>query len=196
MAGRKNGSDTDRISRFMSYILRHHPEAAGISLDEHGWADVDRLISEIQKRPDILHDRPFDKSDLDIIVATNNKKRYEYSEDGKKIRARQGHSIPVDVELKTANPPDTLYHGTAEKSLPAIQGQGLKRMQRNHVHLSLDYERALEVGRRHGKPVVFAIDAAGMAKDGYIFYLSNNGIWLTETVPPKYLSIISHPGSL
>jgi putative RNA 2'-phosphotransferase len=174
-----------RDSKFLSLILRHHPEKIGITLDRHGWADADELIKGMSKT------RDFDRAYLEKIVRTDAKQRYAFNADGTKIRANQGHSIPVDVELKQSSPPDVLWHGTGEKSVAAILKEGLKPMGRLYVHLSKDPQTAKKVGSRHGRPVVFKINTAQMAKDGCIFYLSANGIWLTDFVPPQYLQIFS-----
>ena len=176
-------SDT-KTSKFISLILRHKPETIGISLDEHGWANVDELIDGIRKS------RPFSMEDLERIVANNNKQRFSFNEDITKIRANQGHSIDVDVEPKEMIPPDILYHGTGEKSVPSINKEGLRPMNRLYVHLSKDIETAIKVGSRHGKPVIYLIDCKAMIKDGYKFYLSENSVWLTRSVPTAYLSLI------
>ncbi len=168
-------------SKYISLILRHHPEVIGIQLDEHGWADVSELINGINKT------RPFDMAQLEKIVAEDEKQRYSFNEDKTLIRANQGHSIPVDVELEKRVPPEYLWHGTGEKSVDSIKEQGLLPMSRLYVHLSPDYDTALKVGSRHGSPFVFKVAAKEMNDDGYDFYLSVNGVWLTKTVPPKYL---------
>ncbi len=168
-------------SKFVSLILRHKPEAVGITLDEHGWADVDELIAGVSKT------RPFDRRMLERIVAEDEKQRYSFNEDKTLIRANQGHSIPVDVELEKRMPPDFLYHGTGEKSVSSIEKQGLLPMSRLYVHLSLEYETAIKVGARHGKPVVYKIASRQMADEGYDFFLSVNGVWLTKRVPVQYL---------
>ena len=172
-------------SKFLALILRHKPEVIGISLDEHGWADVDALIAGIAKT------RPFDREMLEEIVRTDEKQRYSFNEDGTLIRANQGHSIPVDVELEKTNPPTVLYHGTGKKYVESIEAQGLLPKSRLYVHLSADPQTAVKVGSRHGSPVVYQIDTGRMAADGYDFYLSANGVWLTKTVPPEYLEKFS-----
>ena len=169
------------ISRFISLILRHKPEAIGISLDEHGWANVSELIEGINKQ------QPFDMAMLEEIVATDNKQRYSFNEDKTLIRANQGHSIPVDVELPQVNPPEFLWHGTGEKYTESIDKNGLIPKSRLYVHLSADIETATAVGMRHGKPVIYKVKSGEMAKDGFGFYLSVNGVWLTDRVPIKYL---------
>lgn len=170
------------ISKYMSLILRHKPEVAGITLDEHGWADTTELIQGIQKKYPF-----FGTFDLYFIVENDEKQRYSFNEDWSKIRANQGHSIPVDVELKKAIPPDILYHGTGEKYVESIKEKGLIPKSRLYVHLSKNKETAYSVGRRHGKGVIFAIAAQAMTLDGYEFYLSENGVWLTKEVPYKYM---------
>lgn len=172
----------------MSYLLRHHPEDGPIMLDHHGWADVHQLIQVIQKKKE----PHFTEADLSLIVQNDAKQRYAFNEDHTKIRASQGHSIPVDVELTEAEPPAVLYHGTGEKSVPAILKQGLKPMSRLYVHLSLTSSAARDVGSRHGHPIVFQIDAGQMYMDGYKFYLSANHVWLTDSVPVKYLHQITY----
>ena len=169
-------------SKFLSLILRHKPETIGIKLDEHGWADVSELISGISKT------RPFDMKMLEEIVRTDSKQRYSFNKDKTLIRANQGHSIPVDVELEKKTPPEFLYHGTGEKFVSSIDKEGLLSKSRLYVHLSKDTETAVKVGSRHGKPVVYRVAAAKMADEGYEFFLSVNGVWLVKAVPAEYLS--------
>ncbi len=171
------------IGKFLSLILRHEPSKIGIQLDVNGWADVEELIQKCAK-----HRIVFTRDELDEIVATNNKKRYTLSDDGSKIRANQGHSIAVDLEFTPEVPPVYLYHGTADRFLPAIKGEGIKKMNRQHVHLSLDKETAIAVGSRHGKVVVLTILARKMQEDGLLFYRSANGVWLTDYIDPQYIS--------
>lgn len=170
-----------RISKHISLILRHKPEVIGIQLDAHGWADVDELLAGISKK------YPINRDILDEIVGRDEKQRYSFSEDGTKIRANQGHSVPVDVELPVAEPPETLYHGTARRFAASIEEQGLLPQSRLYVHLSSDRETEEKVGRRHGEPVIYRVDAGQMHRDGYRFYLSANGVWLTKAVPATYL---------
>ena len=165
-------------SKFLSLILRHKPQVVGLELDEHGWADVEELCRCVKN---------LDFATLEKIVATDEKQRYSFSADKKLIRANQGHSIPVDVELEELEPPEILYHGTAESYGSSINAQGLLKMSRLYVHLSSDVETALKVGRRHGKPKIFLAESLRMFNDGYKFYRSLNGVWLTEHVPAKYL---------
>ena len=177
--------DLIKTGRYISYLLRHHPEDSGLTLDQHGWADVNELINAVAQTY-----AGFSRTELDEIVATNNKKRYSYSEDGLRIRANQGHSIQVDVELEEKTPPPVLWHGTAERFVESIQEQGLVSGSRLYVHLSTDTDTARVVGKRHGKPVIFHVDCKRMAEDGYKFYLSVNGVWLTNEVPARYLRLI------
>ncbi len=166
----------------MSLLLRHHPEAAGLSMDPHGWIETDALIEAVRKKfPE------FNKRSLDEIVSTNDKKRFSFNEDETKIRARQGHSVDVDVNLKETVPPEYLWHGTADRFLDSIRKEGLRKMNRLYVHLSPDAQTAVKVGKRHGRPVILMIDAAKMHADGYVFYLSENGVWLTDHVPAAYI---------
>lgn len=173
------------ISRYMSLILRHKPEIIDISLDEHGWAAVNELINGIAR-----NNEGFDMATLEEIVKTDNKQRYSFNADKTLIRANQGHSIPVDVELEEKEPPEFLYHGTGKKYVSSILEQGLVPKSRLYVHLSKDIETAKNVGRRHGKEVVYKIAAHEMYQDGYKFYLSVNGVWLTKKVPLQYMQAI------
>ena len=162
----------------LSWLLRHDKESFDKGLiDEHGWRNINELVNKQHYTEDLIED----------IVKTNNKARYEYNEDCTKIRARQGHSIPVDVELKETMPPDRLYHGTCNRFIKDILIEGLKPQTRLYVHLSKDIETATSVGSRHGKPIILSIDSKQMYKDGIKFYLSNNGVWLTKFVDKKYL---------
>lgn len=170
-----------KLGRFLSYVLRHNPSAAGITLDAHGWADVGELLFGVRRTG-----RQIDMDTLERIVRENNKRRYSFSENHTKIRANQGHSIPVDIELKEEKPPRRLYHGTAERFLPSIRREGIRKMNRQFVHLSADFQTATEVGLRHGTPAVIVIDAEAMARNGTVFYLSENGVWLCEHVAPEY----------
>ena len=169
-------------SKFISLILRHRPQVIGITLDEHGWADVEELIYGINKAQE------FTKEMLEEIVSTDNKQRYSFNEDKTLIRANQGHSIPVDVELEEMVPPDVLYHGSVIIYAPSIKKEGLLPKSRLYVHLSTDQKTAKSVSmRRKHKSVIYAIDALKMHEDGYKFYKSVNGVWLTKHVPVEYL---------
>lgn len=176
--------EDDKLSVFISLILRHKPETIGICLDEHGWENVDELIDGINHVG-----RKIDMEILEEIVRTDNKQRYSFNENKTLIRANQGHSIPVDVELKEKQPPKVLYHGTASRFLDSIMQEGLKPMSRLYVHLSSDMETAMKVGKRHGEPVVLIINSEEMYKDGIEFYLSENGVWLTKSVDKKYIML-------
>lgn len=175
--------DYVRTSRFISMILRHRPEKIGITLDEHGWADVQELINGVNKT------HRLDMEILEEIVRTDDKQRYSFNGDKTLIRANQGHSVPVDVELDEAVPPAVLYHGTAQKYIGSIMKSGLLPRSRLYVHLSKDRETAEKVGARHGSPVVLRIDTERMTADGHVFYISANGVWLTRAVPPEYLEM-------
>jgi len=176
-----NSMKEQEISKFLSLILRHKPETIGILLDEHGWANVDELLAGMEKSCSI------DMKLLGKIVADDEKQRYSFNEDRTLIRANQGHSIPVDVELVRKTPPEVLWHGTAEKYVDSINREGLLPKSRLYVHLSADYETAVKVGARHGEPVVYMIDTKRMVSDGYDFFISVNGVWLVESVPVQYL---------
>ena len=171
-----------RTSRYISLILRHKPETIGITLDEHGWANVDELIAGVSRT------HPLTMGLLQEIVRTDEKQRYSFNEDKTLIRANQGHSIPVDVELPELEPPAVLYHGPGKKYVESIDRQGLLPMSRLYVHLSADTDTAVKVGRRHGVPVVYTIQAGKMFADGHLFYRSVNGVWLTKKVPIEYLA--------
>jgi len=174
----------EQLSKFISLILRHKPEEINIKLDAHGWANVNELISGVNNSG-----RFIDMPTLEQIVKNDSKQRYSFNDDKTLIRANQGHSVNVDVELEKAIPPDVLYHGTADKYINAIKEQGLKPMSRLYVHLSTDEETASNVGNRHGKLVMLQVDSKKMVEDGVEFYHSKNGVWLTKYVDKKYLTI-------
>ncbi|OZC03889.1 RNA 2'-phosphotransferase [Rubricoccus marinus] len=169
-----------RLSTFLSLVLRHKPEAAGVTLDSNGWTDIGDLLLGAEAAG-----VPISPEALQRVVETNDKRRFEISPDGARIRARQGHSVPVDLGLAPAEPPATLYHGTVARALPAIRREGLRPMERHHVHLSPDRETAVRVGSRRGAPVILEVDAASLHARGAAFYLTTNGVWLTEAVPPE-----------
>lgn len=185
-------SNYTNLSRYISLILRHKPEVIGISLDEHGWADVGELIEGINRSGTYI-----DMKILETIVASDSKQRYSFSDDKKYIRANQGHSIDVDVELERVSVNDiplVLYHGTGKKYVESIEKGGLIPKSRLYVHLSSDIETAVKVGKRHGGGALYLIPALEMAGDGYEFYRSKNGVWLTKEVPVKYLRRVDLSG--
>jgi putative RNA 2'-phosphotransferase len=175
-------SEKKQLGRFLSLVLRHRPERIGIQLDEGGWVEVEKLLIALRQ-----HGMAVERSTLDDVVKTNDKQRFSYNRDGSKIRANQGHSVPVNLGLEPVQPPRWLYHGTGKKYVSSIQREGLRRRTRHHVHLSIDPETARRVGQRHGKPVIFKVWAETMNEDGHVFYRSANGVWLTESVPVRYL---------
>lgn len=169
-------------SKFLSLVLRHAPERAGIALDPEGWADVEELLDGLRAAG-----RPLLRPELEELVAASDKQRFAFSADGRKIRANQGHSVAVDLGLAPQAPPETLYHGTIAANLPGIREKGLLKGARQHAHLSADEESARRVGARRGKPVILRIRARDMAHTGRAFYLSENGVWLADTVPPAFI---------
>lgn len=174
--------DLVKKSKFLSYVLRHHPEKIGLELDENGWADTANLLEKLN-----TEGQTWNLESLKFIVDNNNKKRFAFSEDFMKIRANQGHSIEIDLALKPKSPPEILYHGTAILNILFIKKQGLLKGNRQHVHLSTDESTAKQVGRRHGKPVVLVVKSGEMNRKGHLFFLSENGVWLTEAVPAEFL---------
>ena len=169
--------DKTKLSKFLSYVLRHRPDSIGVEMDSNGWVNIEELLSKA--------DNGLTREILEGIVAEDTKQRYAVA-DGR-IRANQGHSVEVDLKLKTAMPPVTLYHGTYAAVVDAIKKQGLKKMKRHHVHLSADRQTAVKVGARRGKPVVLEIDTRDMVKHGVKFFISANGVWLTDFVEPKFI---------
>lgn len=172
------------ISKFLSYVLRHKPEAIDLTLDDQGWADVGFLLVKAEKKG-----KKITMEELAYVVANNAKQRFSFNEDQTKIRANQGHSIQVDLALQPVVPPSLLYHGTVAKFLDSIKENGLQKMNRQHVHLSPDIETALNVGSRRGKPLILTIHAKEMHDAGYLFYLSKNGVWLTDQVPARFIKV-------
>lgn len=166
---------------YICYLLRHRPDAIDLHMDEHGWVRVNELIEGVNRT------RRLDMDMLEEIVRTDDKQRYSFNEDKTLIRANQGHSVDVDLEFPVCDPPAVLYHGTGKKYENAIDEQGLVRKTRLYVHLSADEATALKVGSRHGEPLIYTVDAAAMARDGYSFFLSKNGVWLISHVPVQYL---------
>jgi len=171
-----------QISKKLSLLLRHQPELYHLELDEQGWCDVETLLAAFRQKG-----QPLDRATLEAVVAQNDKQRFAFSPDGTRIRANQGHSIPIQLAYEAMEPPAVLYHGTATRFLSSIYEQGLLKQQRHHVHLSPDVETASKVGVRHGKLALLKIDAAGMFTNGHLFFRSDNGVWLTEQVPPRYI---------
>ena len=171
-----------RMGKYVSMLLRHHPEEAGIVIDGHGWTDVMDLIDKVSPKYPLTEDL------LHQIAFGPDKQRYEFSEDGKRVRAVHGHSIKVDLGYSEMEPPKFLYHGTAEKYRESIEKTGLEKRNRQYVHLSERIDQAKDVGRRHGKLVLYQVDANKMYSDGYVFYRSTSGVWLTESVPIEYMS--------
>ena len=176
--------DVVRVSKRLSYVLRHRPESVGLALDEAGWVPVDDLLAALHAAG-----LPLTRQQLDTVVATNDKRRFALDESGTRIRASQGHSRPVDLGYRPQPPPPELFHGTVQRSLPAILSEGLRPGRRHAVHLSEDVETARTVGARRGRPVVLRVDAAAMSAAGATFTRSANGVWLTDAVPPRYLGV-------
>ena len=180
-------TELKHVSKFLSYILRHNPEEINLTVDSQGWADISELIIKAQSKTPLT--QKLTQELIKQVVATSDKQRFKISDDGLKIRANQGHSIKVDLQLKPQQPPAILYHGTASRFIDAIISEGLKAAKRQHVHLSSDITTAHKVGQRHGKPVILTIDAQNMFKQGYQFYLSDNHVWLTNKVPSEYIAL-------
>lgn len=175
-----NNKDLVRTSKKLALILRHKPESAGIKLDKNGWAQT----SDILKALDV------NMSILETIVMNDKKGRYAFDNYQKRIRAVQGHSVNIDLELSPVVPPDFLYHGTAKRNIGSIMSQGVKSMSRQYVHLSTSFETAVTVGSRHGEAVVFKVDTNSMHKNGIAFYRAENGVWLTDYIAPQYLTLV------
>lgn len=176
-------SRNDELSKFLSFVLRHKPDAVGLRLDSGGWVAIDELIEKCR-----AHGRLFTKDDVLEIVTTSRKQRFALSEDGRLIRANQGHSIDVELGYEQREPPSLLYHGTVAVHIDSIRKSGLLRMERHHVHLSFDEATARIVGKRRGKPVILTVVALEMHRDGHVFFRSANGVWLTDAVPSKYIT--------
>lgn len=171
-----------KISKFLSLVLRHKPETIGLTLDKGGWASVFELLQACER-----HGLPITLKELHAVVAFNDKKRFSFNDDGTLIRANQGHSVKVELGYQPQEPPEILYHGTVERFLPSILAKGLLKGQRHHVHLSPDIATATKVGVRRGQPVILSIKSGQMHRDGYTFYQSTNGVWLTDHVPVAYI---------
>lgn len=180
----KSNNKLVSTSKFLSLVLRHRPEVIGAKLDPEGWLSIDELISRAN-----AHGKALTLELLHEVVATNDKKRFALSEDGLRIRASQGHSVSsVELNLDQKTPPEILYHGTVAAFLDSIRATGLQKRSRHHVHLSPDEETATKVGSRRGKPIILRVAAETMHLDGHQFYLSANGVWLVDAVPPTYLT--------
>lgn len=175
-----NEQRTVKVSKYLSAHLRHKPERIGITLDAQGWVPIDDLLRAAARQGFVIT-----RDELDHVVATNDKRRFTV--DGDRIRANQGHTVAVDLGLPPAEPPAYLYHGTVARALDAIRAEGLRPMDRHHVHLSPDRETATRVGARRGRPVVLSVDAGAMHGAGHVFHVSANGVWLTDAVPPEFL---------
>jgi putative RNA 2'-phosphotransferase len=173
-----------KVSKYLSKHLRHNPERIGLVLEVGGWVEVEKLLAACNQNGFTIS-----REELDFVVANNDKKRFSFDSTGKLIRANQGHSVEVDLQLEPKLPPSILYHGTGRQFIDSILETGLLKMSRHHVHLSQNIETATNVGARHGKPVVLIVDAAKMHEDGYVFYCSDNGVWLVDNVPPQYLKV-------
>jgi putative RNA 2'-phosphotransferase len=171
------------ISKFLSFVLRHRPDEIGIRLDPNGWVAISELLTACA-----AHGERISHEELDYVVANNNKRRFAISEDGSRIRASQGHSVEVDLGYEPAAPPELLYHGTARQFVDAILSKGLIKGSRHHVHLSIDESTARAVGSRRGAPIILTVQAGAMARAGHAFYISANGVWLTDHVPPEFLT--------
>lgn len=180
---KKNNMNNTEVSKFLSFILRHQPDSIGLTVDSEGWADIEELMAKAKS-----NGKHFSRAQLDEVVATNDKKRFSISDDGRQIRAAQGHSNKVvSIQYQAQTPPAVLYHGTASRFITSIMEQGLLAQNRHHVHLSQDLDTARKVGSRHGVPVILRIDTAAMLACGHSFYLADNDVWLTEQVPPQFL---------
>lgn len=175
---------TRKTSKFLSLVLRHRPETIGIRLDEAGWASVDELLAAMHR-----HGRPLSREQLDMVVRTNDKRRFAFNEDGTRIRANQGHSVEVKLGYKSADPPEILFHGTPERFVPSIRREGLNKGKRHHVHLHADQKVARTVGQRRGKPVILVIRAKEMREVGHEFFVTPNNVWLTDHVPPSFIDV-------
>jgi putative RNA 2'-phosphotransferase len=171
-----------KVSKYLSKHLRHEPQRLGLELAPGGWVAVDVLLEACAR-----HRFPISRAELEEVVAQNDKQRFAFDPTGTQIRANQGHSVDVDLQLESLVPPATLYHGTAARNVDVILRDGLHKMARHHVHLSGDVKTAIAVGSRHGKPVVLEVDSGAMHQAGIPFYRSANGVWLVESVPPHYL---------
>ena len=172
-----------RLSKFLSLLLRHRPKMIGIELTDSGWTDTSILIEKMNG-----YGKAIDMETLNVVVDTDNKRRFSFNEDKSKIRANQGHSIDLDLGYAPKMPPEILFHGTAQKNIDSIFRIGLQKRKRHHVHLSKDTETAIKVGQRHGTPIVLQVVAGEMNREGFEFFESDNGVWLTDKVPVRFLT--------
>ena len=177
-----NAEETKKKSKFLSLVLRHQPEKIGIQLDANGWIEVETLLTALDR-----HGRGMSRETLETVVRKNDKQRFSFSEDGRRIRANQGHSIDVELGYSSAEPPEMLFHGTPQQFVEAIKQDGLKKMIRHHVHLHSDVDTATAVGQRRGKPVLLKIRSGEMHRAGHVFFVTPNDVWLTDTVPPEFI---------
>jgi putative RNA 2'-phosphotransferase len=173
-----------KVSKYLSKHLRHQPQRLGLELQPGGWVDVDELLQVLARNA--FH---VSRSELEEVVRQNDKQRFTLDAATNRIRANQGHSVKIDLQLEPSEPPTLLYHGTGEQTIPALLSAGIRKMGRHHVHLTPNFETAVSVGRRHGVPVVLSVDSATMHRDGLVFYRSDNGVWLVDEVPPRYLKV-------
>jgi len=183
-----NEKQRTKTSKLLSLVLRHEPEHIGIQLDANGWVEVETLLTALNR-----HGRPLSRPELEEIVETNEKKRFAFNEDGSRIRASQGHSVEVSLGYVPQDPPERLFHGTATRFIPSIRAEGLRKSGRHHVHLSADAETAHKVGQRHGKPAILIVQARAMQRAGHAFFLSDNGVWLTDHVPVEFIEFPADP---
>lgn len=180
-----NSTRLVKISKYLSKHLRHQPQRLGLQLEPGGWVSVEQLLTACR-----THHFPLCRTELEEVVRQNDKQRFSFDDKKTRIRANQGHSVTVDLQLNARIPPSVLYHGTGQSSVELIQSNGLLKMSRHHVHLSQDIQTAYQVGRRKGDPVIFQVDAMSMDKVGFTFYCSDNGVWLVEFVPSEYLTVL------
>ncbi len=179
-----NEKSKKRISKFLSLVLRHQPETIGIELDPNGWVEVETLLTAMENSK---HRQNVSLAQLEEVVSSNDKQRFEFDDARHRIRARQGHSVEIDLGLSPSVPPEYLMHGSSTDSIPLIRQSGLKKMNRHDVHLHVDDSLAVDVGGRHGKPVLLKIRAREMHKKGYQFFVTANDVWLTDNVPPEFI---------
>ena len=177
-----NPTKTKRTSKFLSLVLRHNPATIGIELDPSGWVEVDVLLAALSRNR-----RGLTRDQLEHVVASNDKQRFSFSDDGKRIRAKQGHSVTVDLGYQASQPPETLCHGTPSRFVSAIKESGLKKMKRHHVHMHADQKLATDVGARQGKPVLLVVRSKAMHEAGFEFFVTENDVWLTDHVPPEFI---------